>query len=65
MIKNAFYREQIREYELKNNSIYFGIDFFLQIQFAGLIEEHLDKIIPVQGLRFYVQFIIIYTILTL
>ena len=42
MIKITFYRERICEYELKTNSICFGIVLFCQIQLAGLIEEHLD-----------------------
>ena len=42
MIKMAFNREQTCEYELKNNSIYFGTVNFCQVQLVGLIEEHLD-----------------------
>ena len=39
MLKMAFFREGICEYELKNNSIYFEIVYCCQIQLDGLIEE--------------------------
>ena len=41
MIKSAFYRQQICEYELKN-SLILAFFFFCQIQLVGLIEENLD-----------------------
>ena len=42
MIKMAFYRERICEYEPQNNSIYLGIVYVCQIQLAWLIEEQKD-----------------------